>query len=168
MILSSTRPLAALGIATVVFGTLALYTVSVQKPILREADNYHDEIKMVAIDLTVATTGRLGGDAFALAKPNAIKITLDGQLVHERAALDSGLSIAIQSSLRADVDHRLLVEAIPESDQAGAVAPTAIRIALTHGAHPVAERVGWSENGETISEEILFRVTSGESASHAH
>lgn len=163
MIFSSTRPLGALAVAFVVFGTLALYTYAARRQLAAPSDHTAPPGEMADVEITLVSTSRLGGEAFALSGPHALRIAIDGQPLHERETLDANEPLVLRCSLKAGSEHRLLVEAIPETQGDRAAA---LRIAVTSENQPLLERVGWSEQGQAISEELVFRIPEAEGHSH--
>lgn len=166
MIFSSTRPLGALAVALVVFGTLTLYTYAARKQLAPPTGHATPLGTLAEVEITLVSTGRIGGEDFALGEPHALRIAIDGQPLHERPSLDANEPLVLHCSLPAGSEHRLLVEAVPETSGDHAMPLTALRIVVASSNQPLLERVGWSEQGQAISEELVFRVPEAEVHSH--
>lgn len=164
MIFSSTRPVGALAVAVIVFGTLTFYTYAAKKQLAPVSEHAAPTGEAVDVELTLVATSRIGGEEFALGEAHALRISIDGRPLHVREKLDANEPLVLRCSLPAGSEHRLLVEAIP--DASSAVAATALRVMVASANQPLLERVGWSEQGQAISEELVFRVPGAEGHSH--
>lgn len=161
----STRPLAALGIALTIIGVLSLYTFGTQR-IARHEPEPTEAHESVRVHIVVTTTGPLAADDFALERDIALRVSIDGVPLHQSRSLDAGQAIAFDYEAAANIDHRLLIEATPQNSDTQPAKATAVRVEISHGAQPVAERVVWSDHGQAIGEEIPFRIVT--SVPHSH
>jgi hypothetical protein len=166
VIFSSTRPLGALAVALIVFGTLTFYTYAAKRQLAAPSGHVSPSGEAVDVEITVVSTGKIGSEEFALTEPHALRIAIDGQPLHQRESLDPNEPLVLRCSLRAGSEHRLLVEAIPEGATDHATTSTALRVMVVSANQPVVERVGWSEHGQAISEELIFRIPAAEEISH--
>jgi hypothetical protein len=158
--------LGALVVALIVFGTLTLYTYAAKKQLAAPSEHGAPAGEAVDVEITLVATNRIGGEEFALGEPHALRVSIDGQPMHVREKLDANEPLVLQCTLPAGSEHRLLVEAIPETPSDRAAAATALRVLVVSAHQPILERVGWSEQGQAISEELVFRIPGAEELSH--